>query len=143
MEFQDIRTSMGRAITHGDLFARFYDIFLASNPKIKSMFVGTNLETQKALLRQGVNLALMFAEGKAIGKSAMNRLRDSHSKSHLGIEPSMYRYWLDSFIKALKEFDPDFDAALEKQWRQALGVAIEHIAGGYNEEDSQTTQKVS
>lgn len=143
MESHDIRTSMGRAITHGDLFARFYEIFLESNPKIKLMFVDTNLETQKALLRQGVNLALMFAEGKAIGKSAMDRLRNSHSKSNIGVDPSMYRYWLDSFIKALNEFDPDFDSALEKQWRQALGVAIEHIAGGYSEEDSLETKKVS
>ncbi len=133
MEFQEIRTSMGRAITHGDVFGRFYDIFLDSNPRIRPMFSDVDMEKQKALLRQGVNLALMFAEGRAIGRSAMDRLRNSHSKSNIGIEPSMYRYWLDSFMKALSELDPDFDANLEKQWRAALGKAINHIAGGYDE----------
>ncbi|PCH64426.1 MAG: globin [Gammaproteobacteria bacterium] len=135
MDCQDMRTSLGRAITHGDLFGRFYDIFLQSNSKLKMMFTNTDLDAQKALLRQGVNLALLFAEGKSIGKSAMNRLRHSHSKPNIGVEPSLYQYWLESFIKALAEFDPDFDGNLEKKWRQALSAAINHISGGYLEEE--------
>lgn len=138
MEIQEIRTSLGRAITHGDLFERFYEIFLESNPRIKPMFANTNMSVQKGLLRQGVNLALMFAEGKAIGKSAMDRLRNSHSKSHISIDPSMYRYWLDSFMKAVAEFDPEFNADLDKLWRQALSKAIDHMAAGFYEEDTKS-----
>jgi len=137
MEYQEIKISMGRALTHGDLFGRFYAIFLESNSNIKPMFVGTDMEKQKALLRQGVNLAIMFAEGRAIGKQAMDRLRNSHSKSNLGINPSMYRHWLDSFIKAVAETDPKFDADLERQWRMTLSKTVDHIAGGY-EEDAKT-----
>ncbi len=134
MDYKNVRTSMGRAITHGDLFGRFYDIFLESHTKIKPMFVNTDMEAQKGLLRQGVNLALMYAEGRAIGKSAMDRLRHSHSKGNISVDPSMYRYWLDSFMKALAEFDPEFDNGLDKEWRDALTKAIDHIAGGYLEE---------
>ncbi len=138
MDCETIKASMGRAITRGDIFGRFYQIFLQSNPKIKPIFTNVDMEKQKALLRQGINLAIMFAEERAIGQSAMNRLRHSHSKSNLGIDPSMYRYWLDSFMKALSEFDPDFDNTLEKQWRETLTKATDHIASGYNEEDAKS-----
>ena len=135
MEYQDVKMSMGRAITHGDVFSRFYQIFLASHPTIGPMFKTTNMEQQKALLRQGVNLAIMFAEGRSIGKSAMDRLRASHSKKALAIDPSLYRYWLDSFMKALAEVDPEFNPGLEKKWRDTLSKAIRHIADGYDKKD--------
>lgn len=138
MEYQEVRMSMGRAITRGDLFERFYEIFLESHPKIKGMFDSTDMSVQKGLLRQGVNLALMFAEGHAIGESAMGRLRNSHSKGNLNVDPAMYRYWLDSFMKAVAELDPEFNPKLDREWRQALGNAIDHIAGGYHGQESKS-----
>ncbi len=134
IDISDIQASFGRVTTKGDFFGRFYDIFLASNPAIGPRFVNTDLEAQKKLLRQGVNLAIMFAAGNTIGVSGIGRIRDSHQKGRLDIPPALYPYWLDSFIKAMAEMDSQWTPALEKQWRDALQKVINFIIEGYDQQ---------
>lgn len=131
-EFKLAKESIGHCINIGDLFGRFYEIFLASHPAIEEKFENTDMQKQKNLLKNGVNLAIMFAEGNPIGENAMARLRVSHNKHNLNIHPRFYSYWLDSFIKAMSELDDQFNEETERQVRKLLLISIDYIIAGYD-----------
>ena len=40
------------------------------------------------------------------------------------VEPRLYKYWLDSLIKAVWESDPRMTPQLEKRWRAAMAPVI-------------------
>lgn len=128
-----IKESYGRANVKGNLFDRFYDIFLASHPDIAPRFANTDFEKQKGLIRQGINLAIMFADDNTIGRSGMARIRESHSKAKLDVPPKMYKYWLDSFVQTISELDEKFTPDLKAQWKEAMQKVTDYIAEGYDE----------
>jgi hemoglobin-like flavoprotein len=110
---------------------KFYSIFLDADPRIRPLFKNTDFEKQKGLLLHGMYVLLQYAEGKAIGKMAVNRLGESHSHTKMNIMPDMYPIWVDCLIKALAEKDPKFSPALEMQWRQALQKGIDIMMTKY------------
>ena len=129
---QEVMMSFGRASMKGDLIDRFYQIFLASHPTIRPRFQNTDFEKQKALLKQGVNLIIMYAKGNIVGKTGLERIRDTHQKSKMNIPPQLYSYWTQSLLKAISEMDPKFNSELEKFWKEIVARGVEFIIDGYN-----------
>ncbi len=127
----DVKESFVRCMIHGDIVGRFYDIFLESHPDIKSRFANTDFNSQKQSLRQGINLAIMFADDHDIGKKGINRIRNSHSKSGLNIPPDFYPYWKKGFIQAVSEYDQEFSVELKSQWNSILQKTIDYVIAGY------------
>lgn len=126
-----VRQSFGRALTKRSFMPRFYEIFTKSHPSIPAMFKNTDFEQQNELLSQSINMAILFVQNNIIAKNALTRIRQSHDHEHLKIKPDLYPLWINSLIAALKEFDPEFNPPLEKQWREVLAPAIDHIKAGY------------
>ena len=130
-DFEDVKESLVRCMITGDVIGRFYEIFLESHPDIKPKFANTDFDSQKRLLRQSVNLAIMFANGNPIGKKGIERIRSSHNRVGLNILPELYTYWKKSFIQVASEFDPEFSDELKKQWDFVLQKTIAYIIDGY------------
>ena len=128
---EDVKQSFARCMIKGDIVGRFYEIFLNSHADIKPRFAQTDFDTQKHLLRQSINLAMMFASDNQVGKNGISRIRQSHTKSGLNIPPALYPYWKKSFIQAASEFDPEFSDELRKQWDMVLQKTIDFIIQGY------------
>lgn len=126
-----VRKSYGRVLTKRTFVSRFYEIFTQSHPVIGKMFKNTDFKRQNELLSQSINMAILFPQNNVIAKNAIARIRQSHNHEHLNINPNLYPLWLDSLIAAVKETDPEFTPALEKQWREILEPAINHIKEGY------------
>lgn len=126
-----VRLSYGRSIAKRDFLGRFYEIFLASSPEIARKFVNTDLEKQQELLAMSVNMVILFPQENKIAKNAVGRIRESHSRSGLNIEPHLYTLWVDSLVQAVSEHDPEFNDQLEASWRKVLQIAIDYIVGGY------------
>lgn len=129
---EDVKQSFARCMIKGDVVGRFYEIFLASHPDIKPRFANTDFDAQKHLLRQSVNLAMMFANDNQVGIKGIKRIRKSHSKSGLNIPPDLYPYWKKSFIQAASEFDQEFSDELNTQWNEVLQKTIDFIIEGYD-----------
>ncbi|MDH4224794.1 MAG: globin [Deltaproteobacteria bacterium] len=129
--YNPVKMSFGRCVVHAGFFDRFYQIFLASNPIIANKFANTDLTAQKKVLKQGLNMVMMYADGQILAKKAVGRIRDSHSQGRLNIPPGMYGFWETSLMKTIAEFDPQFSPDLETQWRAVLKPALEVIKGGY------------
>lgn len=126
-----LKESFSRCCVSPAFLDRFYEIFLASHPAIAPMFRNTNFARQKQLLRTGLTMMVMHAEKNATGTQGLSRIADSHSSKHLNIEPSLYQYWTESLLKAIKECDSQCDAKLESDWRAALKTGVAHIAAQY------------
>ncbi len=132
IDLEKIKQSFARCILKGDVIERFYGLLLDSHPDIKPRFANTDFDSQKQLLRQGINLAIMFASDDPMGKNGIKRIRESHSKSGgLNVPPDLYPYWKKSFIQAISEFDPEFSDELRKQWDWVLQKTIDSIIEGY------------
>ncbi len=133
MDPNAVSNSYGRCLRKSNFYDRFYEIFMATDPRIAPMFANTDFKKQKELIKQGVNMTLMFGVGNnPTAEHVIERISKSHSASELNVSPDLYRFWLDSLMKTVAEFDPEFSAELEKAWRLQLAPAIERIKAGYN-----------
>lgn len=139
MDAKQINVSFGRCCVDQKFFDRFYAIFLASNPDFGAMFANTDFDKQKALLRQGISMCLMFAAGgNPSAQTAVGRLRKSHSKNFLNIDPGYYRFRVYSLIKTVSEFDPNFNPEIEAVWREAIRKPVEYMQAGYASEGDES-----
>jgi len=129
-EVERVKQSFGRCLLKGDIIARFYEIFVDADPSIEPRFANTNFDSQKQLLRQGINLAIMFADDIPMGKNGIQRIRDSHGASGLNIPAALYPIWKNSFIRAISEFDVEFTDQLREEWNRVLEKAINYVAFG-------------
>jgi len=126
-----VRLSYGRSIAKRGFLGRFYEIFLSSDPRIAKKFENTDLKKQQELLAMSVNMVILFPQANKIAKNAVGRIRESHSRKGLGIEPHLYHLWKQSLIQAVSEHDPEFDSQLEASWQKVLQIAIDYIVEGY------------
>jgi len=110
---------------------KFYSIFLDADPRIRPLFKNTDFEKQKGLLLHGIFVLLQFADGKAVGELAVDRLGESHSRKKMNIMPDMYPIWVDCLMKTMAEKDPKFSPALEAKWRVALQKGIDVMMKKY------------
>lgn len=131
---EDVKASFGRCMADGALFDTFYGIFLASHPDIAPRFANTDFAKQKGLIRQGINLVIMFAAGAPVGESGLARIRASHAHALLDVPPDLYKYWKESMLKAVAQTDPRFDAELSRSWDAVLQKAVDFIVAGYHED---------
>jgi len=125
------KKSFGRCLNHGDLIGRFYELLLAADPVIPQKFANTDMHKQKELLVHGINLALMFAEGNAIGKNGLSRLQESHNRHNLDIKPEFYHFWIESFIQAVSEIDPEYNDDIKTEWLAVATKTTEFLSEGY------------
>ncbi len=130
-DISKVRLSYGRAISKSGFLPRFYDIFLASDRAIARKFVNTDLEKQQELLAMSVNMVILFPQENKIAKNAVGRIRKSHCREGLNIEPSFYELWKSSLIQAVSEYDVEYTSQIEASWQKVLQIAIDHIVEGY------------
>ncbi len=130
-DISKVRLSYGRAISKSGFLPRFYDIFLASDRAIARKFVSTDLKKQQALLAMSVNMVILFPQENKIAKNAVGRIRKSHCKEGLNIEPRFYELWKSSLIQAVSEYDVEYTSQIEASWQKVLQIAIDHIVEGY------------
>nr|MBI3612778.1 globin [Nitrospirota bacterium] len=126
-----VKESFSRCCVNSKFLDRFYEIFLASHPAIAPLFRNTDFSKQKMALRSGLAMMVMHTEGNKIGTQGLDRIGQSHSRTRMNIDPSLYQFWIESLIKAVKECDPQCDAKLEGEWRQALKAGAAYISSQY------------
>ncbi|MFO7954045.1 hypothetical protein [Thioalkalivibrio sp.] len=92
-------------------------------------------ERQRVILDQSVH-AVLHHEGAGSGAAAgIHRVIQVHSQhGEVPIDPSLYPVWVESLIESLRETGPDWNAALEKQWRAVIAPVVDilaelHLAG--------------
>jgi len=131
-KYDDLQASYGRCLRAGGFIERFYEIFLASHPAIAPMFAKTDFTQQRLALRRGISLALSYAAGMTMVTRSIDGMADVHSrKGRTPVPPSLYVYWLDSLIAAIREKDPEVNEPMLARWRTAMQVVIDRFTSHY------------
>ncbi len=124
--------SLDRCAANPAFFERFYQIFLASSPKIAGKFSKTDFTRQIKALEASLHLMIKAVRDDRAGMDAyLKDLADRHSARNLNIGSEYYDYWLDSLLAAVKEFDPEFDQSVHDAWERVMLVGIEYMLSRY------------
>ncbi|KAF0192173.1 MAG: hypothetical protein FD165_1241 [Gammaproteobacteria bacterium] len=128
-KYFNVQRSFGRSlINNPKLINRFYDIFISSHPAIRPLFKNTDFAHQTEVLKQGLNIAIMYAQGHPVAENTLKVLRKSHGKDGMNIDRSLYKYWIDSLIKTVTESDHKFTPDIEREWREVLQKTVDYIS---------------
>jgi len=127
----EVQNSYGRCLNKGNFIASFYERFLANGPEIASKFEKTDFDEQHKLLRHGINLMIMYASDNVVGTSGLKRIKESHSKARLNIEPRFYEVWKQSLLDTVADHDRKYDFSVRMAWSDVLDKGISYIAAGY------------
>lgn len=127
----EVKSSYGRALGNRQFIERFYDIFTKSHPDILGKFENTDFSKQHKLLDQAISLAMLYPQGNVIAKQVFTKLRESHNRRNLNIQPKYIQYWEKSLLQTVSESDPEFTPELAEKWHQVLKPAMDYIKEGY------------
>ncbi len=135
-DIDEVRLSFGRCLlsTKGGkpFLELFYELFIDSHPDFKRLFANTDVPKQLITLKNGLNMAIMYAGGDVfVAKDVLEKISRTHSRAKLDIKPEYYPFWVGSLLRAIKIKDERCDDALEAKWRQVLQCAVDFIASGY------------
>jgi hemoglobin-like flavoprotein len=128
---QTFESSLARCLTQPAFLDRFYQIFLASSPKVQEKFAHTNFDRQKAALRASFDVMLEAARTGVSDQERMLDLAERHSSRDLSIGAELYDLWLDSLLQAVKECDPSFDGSVSDAWERVMMVGIRFLLQHY------------
>lgn len=126
----EVRESFNRMNQMG-FVDRFYDLLLTSDVKIRAMFHNIDFSEQKKALIDGIYVLIDYSEGGPLGKVSIRRLGEKHNRDQMNVPADLYALWVNCFIQALSEKDPEFSPSLEKQWREALKPGIDEMISKY------------
>ncbi len=126
-----VKNSYGRCLTDGNMIETFYEKFLASSPEVAEKFRNTDFSEQNKLLKHGLNLMIMHYSGSVAGQSGLKRIKDTHSRVKLNIEPRFYHLWKTALLHTIPLYDKQYDESVREAWNEVLESGIEFIKQGY------------
>lgn len=130
---------VNRKIDDKDFFEAFYDNFLRHSEEIRQIFVNTDMNKQKAMLKKSFySLLIFYASNQA--DDYIKKIASHHDKHHLNIRPELYEVWLDTLMKTLSVYDEEFSDDVELAWRLILSSGITYMKFKHGHcEDNQTS----
>jgi hypothetical protein len=107
-----------------------YGQFL-SHPEIAAKFAKGDPGKPMEMLRVSVTLAASYYFNRK-PEHLLAKFATLHNRGHLGIEPHLYRLWLESVLAAVQTHDPECDANVLEAWRRILTPAVEFMQSKYD-----------
>lgn len=125
---QVFAASLARCTAEPLFLDRFYEIFLASSPRVREKFAHTDFVKQKATLKASLGLMLLAARQEGQGPPEfLDGLAQRHGASDLAVGADLYDHWLDSLLAAVAVTDPAWSPEVGEAWEQALAVGISYL----------------
>ncbi|TLZ48873.1 MAG: globin [Gammaproteobacteria bacterium] len=132
-EIELFNDSLARCLRRGELFQRFYELFLASSDEVREKFRATDFRRQRRMLQTSF---YMLVEYIALGwpecEAYLERIAVAHGKHGRDIAPHLYDLWLDCLLHAAKECDQQWLPEVEAAWRYMMGAGILFLKARYD-----------
>lgn len=129
---QAVRESYLRVWESEEFFTRFYAQFFARSPVAKEKFKAIPLGRQKLALKAALH-KIVVEEHEPVRRGELcDRLAATHGPRGMKIHPFLYMHWLDALCGTLAEFDPQWNADLEEQWRKVVVELIDLICARHS-----------
>jgi len=114
------------------LISAFYDHLMESEKEIREKFEQVDMDVQTENLARAIIMSFLFAgNNHQTAEKIMDKVRESHNRHNLNIEPHLYDIWLQRLIETVAVCDPEADDELLADWRTVLSHSVEHIRSGY------------
>lgn len=112
----------------------FYVKYLDRYPDLREYFDGVDLQQQAVLLKMALTVTQQYYEHRY--PAAEQYLLVLGRKHHLRHVPkSLYADWRDCLLDTFQQFLCDnWDAALEREWTDAINMATDIMHRGYDDE---------
>ncbi len=124
--------SLRRCSANPAFLDRFYERFLASSPKVREKFAGTDFVRQKHMLRASFELLLVAARDEPSRPMPyLDEVAARHSSSQMAIGAELYDFWLDSLLATVREVDPGWSSGVEHAWETVMTVGIKYLVSRY------------
>jgi len=121
---------MGDGAYNPAFIGRFYEVFLASSPRIAGRFASTNMSRQKTMLHDSFTTLVNFNQQRRITPQ-MRHLGAVHGPGASDVPPELYTLWLDSLLATVAEMDPAYSDEVELAWRLTLAPGIAYLQHAY------------
>ncbi len=126
--------SLRRCTSSPRFVDRFYERFLASSPKVREKFAGTDFVRQKRALRASLHLLLLAAMDERDGpRKYLHDLAIRHSSKDLDIGAELYDLWLDSLLEVVEEEDEECTPEILEAWGKVMGIGIRYLLSHYRD----------
>jgi hemoglobin-like flavoprotein len=130
---EQVEESLRRCNADTRFLDRFYERFLASSPKVREKFVGTDFTRQKRMLQASLQLLLVAAQDDGKRPTPyLDEVAARHSASQMAIGAELYDLWLDSLLATVHEVDPGWSTDVERAWEGVMTVGIAYLVSRYN-----------
>lgn len=116
-----------RCLARPAFLDRFYELFLA-NGEVRDRFGGANLSRVKFHLAQSLMVLVRQSYGAPGSGARLAETADLHGPAGMDIPDRLYRYWIDAFVRAVREVDPDVDEASLDRLRRSITDAVTEFA---------------
>jgi hemoglobin-like flavoprotein len=125
--------SLRRCTANPGFVDRFYELFLASSPKVREKFANTDFVRQRRALEASLHTLLLAAtDGESGFDKHLRNLAATHSASNLNVGSELYDLWLDSLLQAVEDFDPDSNQDVIDAWEKVMGRGINYLLVHYH-----------
>ena len=125
--------SLERCSADPTFLSQFYDVFLASSPKVQEKFAHTDFTKQKAMLHASFSLMLRAARQEDSGPPEyLDALAVRHGASQLAVGAEFYDLWLDSLLVAVQACDPHWAPEVGQAWEKVMGIGIQYLCSRFN-----------
>ncbi len=124
-----VEESYARCCESAGFLDTFYQHLLESSPAIPPMFSQTDFERQHKVLQHGLGILLIYAKRR--NPALLQRIADRHGRKDVNVDPSLYEFFVESLVTAVREHDSKASPDIEAAWQAAVAPGIEFMKDQY------------
>jgi hemoglobin-like flavoprotein len=125
------QASYARCCEVPHFFTAFYSDLFATCPTAEPYFAKTDFDRQHRLVKHGIGLLINYNREPKAEPNILTRVAERHRRGDIGVDPSLYPFFIESFINTARKFDPDFTPEVEAAWRAATAKGVAYMASKY------------
>lgn len=130
-KINEVNNSFKRIKDHRRFPREFYRQMFKIKPEIEEYFKDVDLEHQEKLLLDGIKFCLDSIQGDKLAKIQLIQISQTHSQVNLNINPKYYYYFIESFIRCVNKYDPEWYDDMEYYWHEILMGPISFMISQY------------
>jgi hemoglobin-like flavoprotein len=133
---QRVNASYGRCFLSPGFFEDFYQAFMGASPRIAEKFANTDMEAQRAALKDGIIYLIMYYRGSGSARRKIEQLGRTHSRKGRDIPPDLYEIWLRVLLETVDKHDGPLTPERRQDWETVLRKGIQVMKAQYDVEPS-------
>lgn len=120
----DLTSSLRRCLGNPDFLQFFVDDLVRHQPDILPLIDRLGQGGMQTVVRKGITIILLDAARHGQSRQTLARLKERHGPNGLNISKDWFDQFHRSLLSAVREYDPEFTATLDRQWDHVLKNGI-------------------